>query len=71
MGTQLKINLKYLNYISRRVLVKLSTSTFAIIILTQIMTNFLVVGQITKKEMAEITSICFLIKFLSDISFSS
>ena len=51
MGTQFKINLKYLNYISRRVMVKLPTSTFAIIILTQIMTNFLVVGKITKKEM--------------------
>ena len=28
MGTQLKINLKYLNYISRRGLVKLPTPTF-------------------------------------------
>ena len=58
MGNQLKINLKYLNYISRRGLVKLTTPTFAKIILTQIMTNFLIVGKITKKEMAEIISIC-------------
>ena len=57
MGNQLKINLKYLNYISRRSLVKLTTPTFAKIILTQIMTNFLIVGKITKKEMAEIISI--------------
>ena len=58
MGNQLKINLKYLNYIPRRGLVKLTTPTFAKIILTQIMTNFLIVGKITKKEMAEIISIC-------------
>ena len=57
MGNQLKINLKYLNYISRRGLVKMTTPTFAKIILTQIMTNFLIVGKITKKEMAEIISI--------------
>ena len=58
MGNQLKINLKYLNYISRRGLVKLTTPTSANIILTQTMTNFLIVGKITKKEMAEIVSIC-------------
>ena len=57
MGNQLKINLKYLNYIPHRGLVKLTTPTFAKIILTQIMTNFLIVGKITKKEMAEIISI--------------
>ena len=49
MGTQLKINLKYLNYISRRGLVKLPTPTFANIILTQIIKFFLVVGKTTEK----------------------
>ena len=53
MGTQLQINLKYLNYISSRGLVKLPTPTFANIILTKIITNFLVVGKTTKKEMAD------------------
>ena len=49
MGTQLKITLKHLKYISRRHLVKLPTPTFVNIILTQIMTHFLVVGKIIKK----------------------
>ena len=49
MGTQLKITLKYLNYISRRSLVKLTTLTFANVIMTQIITNFLVAGKTANK----------------------
>ena len=77
METQLEINFKHLNYISRRSLVKLPTPTFANVILTKIMTYFLIVGKITKKEKLEslsIPSVCYYeakIKFLSDVNFPS
>ena len=63
MGNQLRITLKsnsHMNYISRRDLVKLPALTFANISVTQIITNFLVVGKIIQKEMAPTTSVCFL-----------